>query len=120
MPSAFVADLPAISPRRAGCGGSDRGVPGFSAVDEDESESGVFSDKDFRNMSLKVCVCVRQTDRWTDKERAGVTREVSGEASDTFVFFVVILSASAASWFNPVFSLLVLKPIFVPFTFSWL
>lgn len=38
---------------RYGMGGA-RGVPGFSAVDEDESESGVFSDKDFRNMSLKV------------------------------------------------------------------
>lgn len=39
------------------------GVPGFSAADEDESESGVFSDKDFRNMSLKVwtkyCVVFR-------------------------------------------------------------
>ena len=37
-----------------GKGGGSRGLPGFSAVDEDESESGVFSDKDFRNMSLKV------------------------------------------------------------------
>lgn len=40
-----------VSGKRAG---SAHGVPGFSAVDEDESESGVFSDKDFRNMSLKV------------------------------------------------------------------
>lgn len=42
-----------------GRGGGEHGVPGFSAVDEDESESGVFSDKDFRNMSLKVRLAAR-------------------------------------------------------------
>lgn len=35
-------------------GGGASGVPGFSADDEDGSESGVFPNKDFRNMSLKV------------------------------------------------------------------
>ncbi|CAN0148017.1 unnamed protein product, partial [Ectocarpus sp. 12 AP-2014] len=45
-------------------GGGARGVPGFSADDEDESESGVFPDKDFRNMSLKVVTSVVEG-RWT-------------------------------------------------------
>ncbi|CAM9638285.1 unnamed protein product, partial [Hapterophycus canaliculatus] len=45
-------------------GGGAHGVPGFSAVDEDDSASGVFSDKDFRNMSLKVVTSVVEG-RWT-------------------------------------------------------
>ncbi|CAN0254647.1 unnamed protein product, partial [Laminaria digitata] len=57
--SGFVSDSAA-----GGGGGGARGLPGFSAVDEDESESGVFSDKDFRNMSLKVVTSVVEG-RWT-------------------------------------------------------
>ncbi|CBN79393.1 conserved unknown protein [Ectocarpus siliculosus] len=55
-----------VSHEQAAVAGGERarGVPGFSADDEDESESGVFPDKDFRNMSLKVVTSVVEG-RWT-------------------------------------------------------
>lgn len=53
--SSFVAAAEAVIAEGAHHSeGTPRGVSRFAAVDEDETESGVFSDKDFRNMSLKV------------------------------------------------------------------
>lgn len=36
--------------------GSNEPFSGLSGVDDDDSESGVLPDKDFRNMSLKVFI----------------------------------------------------------------
>lgn len=84
--SGFVTNDPTAhgtASGKAGRGGGE-GVPGFSAVDEDESESGLFAVKDFRNMSFKVCVRVNLSiTKWFSRLR----KSSVGSQASIFFFF---------------------------------